>query len=295
MIIYVNTGVFACTRTTLSQSQQRDFPFLKAETQLRFNKETTAAENRVSPFKSPKKTNFFLRGDRFSFQFRCRCTASTPCTGACVSNDACVHTHWDDNNNNKNNNFNNNKTGNCQENQKMSLWLAERKYLKFKPCTLLCALPQRQLPPCLAFIALVLPELFYRTGIKLMGTIGTSGTRRSQAAFGHQHSQFVCTGWFGCSSWGGHSRGVPPLHPGPPGRCSSFGANLSPGRGDIWGSPLPSKGGTAHVHPGRDLAASPRKPVGRSAIPPRLLPALPPTHGHPSHGLAPAAAAAVIY
>lgn len=120
-----------------------------------------------------------------------------------------VCTRRDDDNNNKNNNINNNKRGSCQGNQEMSLWFAGRKYLKFKPCTPLCALPQRQLPPCLAFIALVLPELFYRTGIKLMGTIGTSGTRRCQAVCAHQHSLFVSTGWFG-----GHSRGVPPLRPG---------------------------------------------------------------------------------
>lgn len=79
----------SCTLT----SPQSAFPFLKAATLLHFNKPTSAAQNTASPFKFPTKTIFFFsRGYRFSFQFRCRCAAPTPRTGARVCDDACVHT-----------------------------------------------------------------------------------------------------------------------------------------------------------------------------------------------------------
>lgn len=118
----------------------------------------------------------------------------------------------------------------------MSLWFAERTCPKFKPYTLLCALPHRQLPPCLAFIALVLTELFSRTGIKLMGAIGTAGTRRSLAVFAHQHSLAPCTGWFGRSSGGDTAAGSPLSTRG----RRSLSANLSPGEGRNWGlTPCP--------------------------------------------------------
>lgn len=147
----------------------------------------------------------------------------------------------------------------------MSPWFAERKYLKFKPCTLLCALPHRQLPPRLAFTALVLTELFSRTGIKLMGTIGTPGTRRALAGFAQQHSLAPCSGWFGCcSGWGGHSRGVPPLHGL---RAGKFGGHPLargdvPGReahmcipgglsGGIWPYPIKARGQIRNPPPPR--------------------------------------------
>lgn len=115
-------------------SQRTAFPFLKAATPLNFSKRTTAAGNTISPFQFPKNpVVFFLRGDRFSFQFRCRCKAPTAQTGVCV----CTRKD-DNNNNNKNNNNNNNEKVSCQGNQEMSLWFAEGKYLKFKPCTMLC-------------------------------------------------------------------------------------------------------------------------------------------------------------